>query len=100
MMGIDRKKGLELPLIPGQIGQRVQKNAQAVLEEHPDEMERVYRLIQFIFDTRLKEGLLGLEDAARKFADPCLCLRQYLFPHPDLPHSLPSIRKGSCIVAQ
>ena len=68
-MGIDRKKGLELPLIPGQIGQREKKNAQAVLEEHPDEMERVYRLIQFIFDTRLKEGLLGLEDAARKFAD-------------------------------
>ena len=70
MMGIDRKKGLELPLIPGQIGQRVQKNAQAVLEEHPDEMERVYRLIQFIFDTRLKEGLLGLEGELESTAPP------------------------------
>lgn len=69
MMGIEVKRGLELPLIPGQIGQRIGENAQAVLKEHPDEMERVYRLIKFIFDIQQKEGLLALEDAARKFAD-------------------------------
>lgn len=69
MMGIEMKKGLELPLIPGQIGQRIQKNAQAVLEEHPEEMERVYNLIKFISDIRLKEGILGLEYAVGKFAD-------------------------------
>lgn len=69
MMGIEVKKGLELPLIPGQIGQRIGENAQTVLKEHPDEMERVYRLIRFIFDIRRSEGLLALEDAVRKIAD-------------------------------
>lgn len=69
MMGMEVKRGLELPLIPGQIGQRIGENAQAVLKEHPDEMERAYRLIKFIFGIQQKEGLLALEDAVRKFAD-------------------------------
>lgn len=56
-------------MIPGQIGRRIKENAQAVLKEHPDEMERVYRLIEFIFTVEKEEGLLSLEDASRKFAD-------------------------------
>lgn len=59
----------ELPLIPGQIGQRIGANAGAVLKEYPDEMERAYRLIKFIFGIRRKEGLLALETAIGRFAD-------------------------------
>ena len=69
MMGIEMKKGLKLPLIPGQIEQRIRAKAEALLKEYPDEMERVYRLIRFIFDTRKKEGLLALEDAVGQFDD-------------------------------
>lgn len=56
-----------LPLIPGQIGQRIRDKAETLLKEHPDEMERVYRLIKFIFDTQQKKGLLALEDAVGQF---------------------------------
>lgn len=69
MMGMEEKEGLNLPLIPGQIGQRIQDKAETLLKEHPDEMERVYRLIKFIFDTQRNEGLLALEDAVGQFDD-------------------------------
>lgn len=69
MMGIEVKKGLELPLIPGQIGLRIQNKVEAVLKAHLNEMERVYRLIRFIFDILQTEGMLALEDAVRQLAD-------------------------------
>ncbi|MCM1233729.1 MAG: hypothetical protein NC489_26740 [Ruminococcus flavefaciens] len=69
MMGIEGKKGLELPLIPGRIGQRVCEKAEAVIKGHPDEMKRVYQLIQFIFQVLDTEGMLALEDAVRQFDD-------------------------------
>ncbi len=69
MMGMEGKDELELPVILGQIRERIWENADAVLKEHPDEMQRVYRLIGFIFDTRRHGGILELEDALIKFAD-------------------------------
>lgn len=69
MMGIKAKKGLELPFIPGQIGPRIHRNAQTVLKEHPEELEQVYNLIRFIFETQRRESLLALEEAIIKLDD-------------------------------
>lgn len=68
MMGIEAKPGLELPLIPGQIGQRIQEKAETVLEEHKEEMERVHQLIRSVFDGLNKGGIAGGEAAVSQAA--------------------------------